>query len=445
MTQNLPAWRKELQPASFRGKPFSVKRADSQVGRRTVVHTYPQRDKAFTEDMGAVARAFTVEAIVIGPDYMKARDALIEALNQPGPGQLVHPYYGRVMVALTSPARISESYEFGGSARFSLDFVEDDGENVQPSARADTPSLVEASADNAFEAIAEDFADSFSLDGLPDFVEMGALDIANDIMGALDSLRGGLVPDLSILSEYLDAANGVTGSLGSLLRMPADFASRMLGLFSGVSGLASSPLAALAAYRGLFGYGLSSRSSRSAASAPAYTRYGNALPPVPLVTPARIAQAQNQEALAALTRRAALVEAARQSSRIEYESANQAASVRNELAERLDDEAAGLTLGEGASMPSGMGGQPGAAIVPDPVYNALTELRAAVVRDITTRGADLARVSSVELPATLPALVAAYKVYGDATRADELVSRNRSLIRHPGFVPGGQSLEILVK
>ena len=28
MSQNLPPWRKELQPASFRGKPFGVKRAE---------------------------------------------------------------------------------------------------------------------------------------------------------------------------------------------------------------------------------------------------------------------------------------------------------------------------------------------------------------------------------------------------------------------------------
>ena len=209
-------------------------------------------------------------------------------------------------------------------------------------------------------------------------------------------------------------------------------ASRLLGLYSGLTGLASSPLSALMSYRGLFGYGLSS-SNRSAASAPAYTRYGSSLPVVPQVTPIRVSQAQNQEALAALTRRAALVEASRLSSRVAYESYDQAAAIREELAERLDDEAAGLTLGTAA------------AIVPDPVYNALTALRAAVVRDITTRGADLARVSSVQLPATLPALVAAYKVYGDATRADDLVSRNRSLIRHPGFVPGGQSLEILVE
>jgi prophage DNA circulation protein len=46
----------------------------------------------------------------------------------------------------------------------------------------------------------------------------------------------------------------------------------------------------------------------------------------------------------------------------------------------------------------------------------------------------------VRFSATLPALVVAHRVYGDATRADEIVSRNR--VRHPGFVPGGIALEV---
>mgnify|MGYP000977712715 CR=1 FL=1 len=38
-------------------------------------------------------------------------------------------------------------------------------------------------------------------------------------------------------------------------------------------------------------------------------------------------------------------------------------------------------------------------------------------------------------PASVPALVAAHRLYGDAGRDAEIVGRNR--IRHPGRVPGG--------
>lgn len=406
-------WRKQLQPATFRNVGFSVKAAQTQVGRRMVIHEYAQRDEAYPEDMGRKARAFTVEALVIGPDYIKARDALIDALEAPGPGLLVHPYYGRRTVVLANPARISETPDEGGLARFSLDFVEA-GDNTQPSARIDTPSVVERRADAAAAVLVEDFSDRFTVAGKPDFVEAGALTVAKDVMSALDGVRRRLVPDLSVLDDYTAAASGVSGKLASLIRTPADFANQLLGLYAGLTGLAGTPQSALAAYRGL-------------------ASYGAGLPSVARTTPSRQQQATNQDALAGLTRRAALVESARVASRIEFDSYDQAAAVRDELAGRLDDEASGIGPG-------------GAAVtVTDPVYDALVSLRAAMVRDINTRGADSPRISSATLSATLPALVAAYRIYGDATRADELVARNAGLIRHPGFVPGGTALEILAE
>ena len=36
---------KPLYEASFRGVPFHVTKVDLKVGRRTVTHEYPQRDK----------------------------------------------------------------------------------------------------------------------------------------------------------------------------------------------------------------------------------------------------------------------------------------------------------------------------------------------------------------------------------------------------------------
>jgi prophage DNA circulation protein len=77
----------------------------------------------------------------------------------------------------------------------------------------------------------------------------------------------------------------------------------------------------------------------------------------------------------------------------------------------------------------------------DAVYGALADLRGAVVRDIAARGADLARVVRYTPPETLPALVLAHRLYGDAARDGELVARNG--IAHPGFVPGGLELEVL--
>lgn len=397
-------WRLQLQPAKFREVPFSVRSGQTTVGRRTVLHEYPQRDEAFSEDLGRKAREFTVEGIIIGPDYFKARDALINALEQSGPGELVHPYYGRRTVALVGPARIAESADEGGMARFALDFVET-GAAAQPSTRADTQSKVETAAEVATAAVAEDFAQDFTVVGQPEFVELSALDRIKAFGGDIDTLRKSLVPDMSIVSAYQTAVSGVMTNLNSLMRTPGNLAAGVQSMIGGLLGLSLNPFAALGALRGLFDHG------RSQAA-------------VPQTTPARVQQSINQEAVAVLVRRTAMIEASRAAATAEYESYDQAAAIRQELAEALDQES------ESAS---------------ESVYAALLALRVAVVRDITTRGADLARVSTTVLPATLPAVVAAYRIYGDARRDTELITRNAGTIRHPGFVPGGQALEILVE
>lgn len=419
MTKYIAPWRKRLLPGSFRGVAFAVKNVQTQVGRRVVIHEYPQRDDPYPEDLGLKADAFTIEAIIVGADYIKARDALIVALKQRGPGLLVHPYYGQRIVTLSSPARISETPDEGGVARFSLDFIEA-GDNAEPSARQDTQDAVESAADDANAAIADDFSEEFSLDGAPDFVEASALDLAKDAMAGLESARRSLVPDLTILSDYMAAANGVVGSLNSLIRAPAAYAQSVLGMFGALKALAISPLHALNSYKGLFSYG-----SKHAS--------------VPTSTPSRVRQARNQMAMSSLARRAALVESARVASRASYDTYDQAVAMRDDLAARLDDEAAGII-----PAPTG-NGTPTTTVreVSEPVYQALTALRVSLVRDLTARSINAPRVTSATLTATLPALVAAYRIHGDATRADELLSRNRQMIRHPGFVPGGAALEII--
>lgn len=77
----------------------------------------------------------------------------------------------------------------------------------------------------------------------------------------------------------------------------------------------------------------------------------------------------------------------------------------------------------------------------DDTFFALSAVRAAVVRDINMRVAQLPALLVYEPPETAPALVVAHDLYYDATREDEIISRNTA--RHPGFLPGGRDVEYL--
>lgn len=75
-----------------------------------------------------------------------------------------------------------------------------------------------------------------------------------------------------------------------------------------------------------------------------------------------------------------------------------------------------------------------AADTRDPAaYQALITLHAAVVRDLTTRGASLPALVTYRVGRVMTSHTLANRLYGDASRCDEL--RAEGKILHPAFVP----------
>ena len=104
--------------------PFKVEEESAGTGRRVETHEYPNRDKPYTEDLGKVTFRPSITAYVVGDDCFDQRDRLIEALNKPGPGTLVHPTYGELKVCVDGEVRVSTSKSEGRIVRFDLKFVE---------------------------------------------------------------------------------------------------------------------------------------------------------------------------------------------------------------------------------------------------------------------------------------------------------------------------------
>lgn len=117
-----------------------------------------------------------------------------------------------------------------------------------------------------------------------------------------------------------------------------------------------------------------------------------------------------------LFRRTALVALCRASTTYQPSSFDDAAALRTQLTDLLDAEIL-------------IAGDQGA----DATFYAMRNLRTAVVRDLTQRGANLARLMTIKTPNVVPAPVIAQRVYRDAARADELVLQANP--RHPAFMP----------
>lgn len=396
-------WQEQTRrPATFRGIPFLVAETEARIGRRTVVHEYPQRDKPFTEDLGRRARVLLLEAHVVGADYLQRRDALIKAIEAPGPGQLVHPRHGELTVVVQDYVAVKESHREGGMARLSISFVEH-GENTFPAATADTVAQVEKAASAVDEQAVYDFGSAFDVDG-PGLLAADALaTLQTDLDATLRTAR--LVTSTAGLAQWMTQLGSITGSLTGLMRTPVVLAQSLIALQAQLVATTQRPTQALAEFESVF-----NRRPRLGLAA--------------LSGATRARLLANANAQADLARRMALASAARMVALAlsdEFMTAARARALLARLTALVDAELEGF----------------------DPVASvasALGLLRAAAARDVADRAELLLQASTYTPVAVLPAVVLAHRVYQDATRADELVARNA--VRHPAFVPAAP-LEVL--
>jgi prophage DNA circulation protein len=407
---NADPWVKQLRPASFRGVLFKVDTSDVTLGRRNVVHEYPFRDIPYTEDLGKKAREINIRAYVINSptgdaSFLDLQDALIRAIEADAtPGTLVHPILGTLQV-VPKDCRHTWSNQEGGIAYFDLTFIEA-GENKYPAQSLDTKGAVNDSADKAIEAIQSVIGGGFVSTGLPSYVAEAAQSILGDFTSNVESA--------------LRVAAPIAADAAKLRKAVATFNKQVVSIAQTPTALAKQATQLVAQLRKSF------TSGKSAYIALAkLVDFGANLPAVAETTTTRKQQTANQALLVGMVQQTALVELANAVAEVPFDSYNDAVVARDDLAARLDS--AIVAIGSTDN---------------DDAYMALEGLRASMVKDVTDRAANLRRVKTIIPTKCMPALVTSYSLYQTASNDAEIVARNH--VRHPGFLPANQPLEVLV-
>lgn len=396
-------WKDRLRPASFRGVPFGVEAYSHTGGRRVGVHEYPLRDTPLVEELGRVARTYSVEAFLVGDDFAERRDRLVERLEgasagfprKPG-GTLVHPTLGQVEVLCTR-FEVQESTREGRMARVSIEFVEA-GREIQPFGAIDPVGSSDRAAASTSAAVGDGYAEQVQTEG----VVQEAFDVIEEVIRAAErelrrlDIFSGNVRDVLALSDSLSV---LIATASELVTAPADLVGTASDALDHVLGAAGSHAGALEAYRVLFD--LEGRT---------------------VVGEGPQAQAINANSAAAanLFRGLACAGAVRAAARVTWGTLEEALEQRAEL-EALMDE-----LGSG---------------VDDNLNRELGALRAALVGAVPPSDQALPQIVTFLLPQSTPALVIAHRLYQDPLRDQELVDRNH--VPNPLRVTGGQSLRVL--
>jgi len=156
----LSPWKKGLRNASFRGVRFETRDRELESGRRIALHEYPKRDTPFPEDMGKATREFSVDAYVIGDDYMSRRDRLVKACERVGPGTYTD-HWGVSQRVVCRKIELKETSHEGRMCRFQLRFIEAGDGASAPTGIAATAVQLAGAASKLVSAAVGRFSSSF--------------------------------------------------------------------------------------------------------------------------------------------------------------------------------------------------------------------------------------------------------------------------------------------
>lgn len=407
----------QLQPASFRGVPFEVEASGITVGRRTVVHEYPQRDRPYVEDMGRATRNITLQCFVVGSDYLEQAQALMHELEEPGPGTLIHPWLGEMEVTITS---VSELLFDQGLGVASVTITATEAGDLEfPAVTADEDTEALEAADAVEKSAVDKFCEDFDLSTINDWIDSA---LEGSLLDALNFVSAG---DLGKLFDYAEGvANLADKAMALLSTDPKIFATRLAGAL-GLSRWATT----VSAWRGVAKSlkNLCRHDKLKARTKACAERKGEPMSDVTrqvMKSQAAIETLVRQLLIAQMVGVSTLVATSKDVSspdgeedmRTTTRSYDEIVELRDELCQVLDDE---LLMEEN-----------------DEMYQVLDEARTAIFDVLTHKADALQHVVIVKPDDVFPAVVLAYDYHDDADRDLEIARRNS--VEHEGFCPASE-------
>ncbi len=436
-----------LRPASWKSVPFGIFDTDLAAGRKLAIHQYFNRDEQWPEDLGRKGRSLRIEGFLLdgGGQYggqgsiQGQADQMLRICESAGPGDLVHPLFGRLTMQL-------ETVEFRhakepGLVRLRFEFTEY-GKPLYPQIAADTQAQSQLSGFALLAAAAQSWSIGFTEavhTALGDGAVGSTLGSWTSIANTAATSATSLVTMVGILPGEFGRFVGQTVSdqqkvASSVEELSGLGASGRESVQSAVSALQSAAAggqyvsAALSAEASAAAAGTPQTPSTAVLSASGVVDVPSGVQAVvqaiqganpdpaaqvqaclTLANFAAVQQASAEQtaanaAASALCRRMSLAGAAQSSASYVPTSQQDAAGMRDQIVTAIDAEM--IIAGDAGD---------------DPSYLALRDLRSAVASDLGARGASLPRSVQVGFSGPLPALVLAWRLYQDVTRDAELV------------------------
>lgn len=393
-------WIKKYQEASFKGIPFKVQNHNLAGGRRKIIDVFPGRDSVNIQDLGKLNPGFNINAYVIGDDYFTDRNALIDVLNEGSPGVLIHPYFGRITVEVVT-FEISETYDEGRLARFSISFVKEG--TAKFAQEKIVPSLnVRNIRQRLFSTVNDTFLSVYSLARKP----------FSAIFAAQETLQVGITTInnakklYSNIPAFVHEVNKTLEMVETLITDGAELSTSLLRLITfGLIPESGDEEVSDREARSLF---FSLRNTLDDAKLMQYSDKSE--DPAGAIDDLII-----NYTIATL---GGLI------TNINFSSVREARSYVNEIFWIIDILKAD-------------------PFITEEKYNLFADFKVSLFSTLEEKLGDLARITTVNKSSPLPALVLSYELYGTIDKEQDIIDRNS--VEHPGFLPSNTDLEVTIE
>lgn len=220
----------ELYEASFRGVSFLFRNGTTSLGRKTVTHEYPQRDERFVEDLGKFSKTFSVNVVISGNDYFAKRNSLNNALEQPGPGQLIHPFYGSITVSVKTVV-VSEDTQKFGEADYQIEFETTLEDPLLPTSTFSPKSSILGVNNNIFAGVESLLAKGFLVSSKFPRNYTDAINLIDGVFGQF-SVVSSLFNLGGVASDLLRRIRDIRSIIPGLIKDPDTLASNIVDVFN---------------------------------------------------------------------------------------------------------------------------------------------------------------------------------------------------------------------
>jgi len=400
------SWRTQLKSASLDSVPFKVDTAALKFGRNvTISETGTSRwsnNDGTSEDKGKsswvtkdapIPREFAITAHFSGDNYIDERDAFIAVCERGGAKILILPTYDPIEV-FSKIGVVRFSNKGGGWEDVDVSFVQGK-KTIQPTETTNTEGTATVAVDDSKTNFIESFGTKLSSGA--EWVSDDASEMTELVSTTINDTLG-----LGAVGDGLEAVTAASESLAQnatdLIYTPTALAGQINDTLTALTLAFSQPINAFNAQLQMFDdYGIGLPNLGSAAN------------------PTEQDAIDNQNSFKQIVQNIAIAEAGRAAVLAEYDSLDEAQRTlsRYEAAARAQQLANGDTEGY------------------DESYYEIANILALVSQHIVSQS-DLPSSVDLTFPGANTALSLAQDLYGDSTRADEIVTRNEA--RHPLFL-----------